>query len=202
MAGIVLAGGKSTRFGSDKASAILHGRPLLQFVADTVTMQCSPLVVVRARGQELPKLAWLPAPVVVVEDFAEGEGPVAGMIAGLRAVREPLAFVTSCDAPLLRTALMEGLREAVAGFDAAVPEVDGRRQPLVAVYRVGPTLRALETAYAAGERKLGAALASLKAAEVDEETASRFDPKLLSFWNANSPETLAEIEAMLAASSQ
>ncbi len=202
MAGVVLAGGKSTRFGRDKASAILRGRPLLQFVADTVTMVCSPLVVVRAHGQALPALAWSPSPIVVVEDFAEAEGPVAGLIAGLRAVREPLAFVTSCDAPLLRTALMEGLREAVAGFEAAIPEVEGRRQPLVAVYRVAPALRALETAYSAGERKLTEALAPLKTTEMDEEMVCRFDPELLSFWNANSPETLAEIEAMLAAARQ
>jgi molybdopterin-guanine dinucleotide biosynthesis protein A len=202
LTGVVLAGGKSTRFGSDKASALLRGRPLLQWMVDAVTAECAPLVVVRAPGQELPALAWAPAPVLVVEDFAAEQGPVAGLISGLRAAKTAAAFVTSCDAPLLRTAVIRGLGEALGESEAAVPRVDGRAQPLLAVYRVAPALRALEAAYQSGERRLIAALAPLQTAWLDDDALRRLDPDLASFRNANRPETLAEIEAVLAASGQ
>src|ERR671939_2131575 len=94
-AGIVLAGGRSSRMGSPKAALEWHGSTLLRRVVGIVARGVDgPVVVVRAPGQELPAL---PEGVEVVEDAREGRGPLEGMAAGLAAVRDraPVAYVSS-----------------------------------------------------------------------------------------------------------
>src|SRR5215211_5340918 len=95
-AGIVLAGGRSSRMGTPKAWLDWHGTTLLRRVCGIVARGAGgPVVVVRAPRQELPEL---PGGVRVVEDEREGQGPLQGLLAGLRAVdahlaghRQPLA---------------------------------------------------------------------------------------------------------------
>jgi molybdopterin-guanine dinucleotide biosynthesis protein A len=197
--GIVLAGGRSTRFGSDKASALLAGRPLLDWVTAAVAEVCGRVVVVRAVGQVLPDVT---APLTVVEDEVPGEGPLAGVIAGLRGAAEEIAFVTSCDAPLLRAPLVASAVAQLARSPAAVavvPVVEGRMQPLAAAYRREPALTAAEAASAAGERSLHRWLGRLAVTPLDEAALLAADPSFESFRNANDRATLDAIAADLAA---
>ncbi len=84
-AGIVLAGGRSSRMGRPKAALEWHGSTLLRRVTGIVARAVDgPVVVVRAPGQELPPL---PDAITVVEDAREGQGPLQGLAAGLAAVR-------------------------------------------------------------------------------------------------------------------
>jgi molybdopterin-guanine dinucleotide biosynthesis protein A len=135
-AGIVLAGGRSSRMGRPKAWLDWHGTPLLRRVCGLVARGVSgPVVVVRAPGQELPAL---PHGVRAVEDAREGRGPLQGLLAGLEAVAgEELAFVASTDVPFLHPRFVAAVCRAAAapGTDAAVPHVGGHRQPLLAAYR-------------------------------------------------------------------
>ena len=132
-AGIVLAGGRSSRMGTPKAWLDWHGSTLLRRVCGIVARGVSgPVVVVRAPGQELPEL---PDGVRVVEDAREGRGPLQGLLAGLRAVDADVAFVASVDLPLLHPRFVAAVCAGVDGADAAVPHVGGFRQPLAAAYR-------------------------------------------------------------------
>src|SRR4051794_41390979 len=100
-AGIVLAGGRSSRMGSPKAALEWHGSTLLRRVCGIVGRAVDgPVVVVRAPGQELPRL---PDGIEVVEDAHEGRGPLQGLAAGLAAVgdRARAAYASSTDVPLL-----------------------------------------------------------------------------------------------------
>ena len=98
-AGIVLAGGRSSRMGTPKAWLDWHGSTLLRRTCGVVARGVDgPVVVVRAPGQELPEL---PDAVEVVEDAREGQGPLQGLLAGLEAVDGELAFVASTDMPFL-----------------------------------------------------------------------------------------------------
>ena len=95
-AGIVLAGGRSSRMGSPKAALEWHGSTLLRRVVGIVARGVDgPVVVVRAPGQELPGL---PDGVELVEDAREGRGPLQGLAAGLAAVRDaaPVALPRPC----------------------------------------------------------------------------------------------------------
>src|SRR6185312_14133492 len=80
-AGIVLAGGRSSRMGTPKAALEWHGSTLLRRVVGIVARATNgPVVVVRAIGQDLPGL---PEGTLVADDPREGKGPVQGIAAGL-----------------------------------------------------------------------------------------------------------------------
>jgi molybdopterin-guanine dinucleotide biosynthesis protein A len=135
-AGIVLAGGRSSRMGTPKAALEWHGSTLLRRVVGIVGRSIDgPVVVVRASGQTLPAL---PDGIEVVEDAREGRGPLQGLAAGLAAVRDraDAAYASSTDVPLLHPRF---IRRVLAGLDddvdVVLPEVGGFRHPLAAVYR-------------------------------------------------------------------
>ena len=143
-AGIVLAGGRSSRMGSAKAALEWHGSTLLRHVTGVVGREVEgPVIVVRALGQELPELD---PRVVVCDDLEEGRGPMQGLAVGLAAAAEhsETAFVCSTDLPFLHAAFV---RAVLRGFepdtktpdaespDVVLPFVHGYRQPMAAGYR-------------------------------------------------------------------
>jgi molybdopterin-guanine dinucleotide biosynthesis protein A len=132
-AGIVLAGGRSSRMGTPKAWLDWHGSTLLRRTCGVVARGAAgPVVVVRAPGQELPEL---PDGVRVVDDAREGQGPLQGLLAGLEAVDGELAFAASTDMPFLHPRFVAAVCAAAGEADAAVPHADGFPQPLAAAYR-------------------------------------------------------------------
>ena len=135
-AGIVLAGGRSSRMGTPKAGLEWHGSTLLRRTASVLQRATGgPVVVVRAPGQVLPAL---PPQVRVVDDPCEGLGPVQGLAAGLAAVagQAEAAFVCSTDLPFLHPAFVRRvLRAAGDGADVGLPVARGFPQPLAAAYR-------------------------------------------------------------------
>ena len=94
-AGVVLAGGRSSRMGTPKAALEWHGSTLLRRTVGILARATGgPVVVVRARDQELPEL---PDGIQLVDDPREGKGPVQGLAAGLGALtgQADVAFVSS-----------------------------------------------------------------------------------------------------------
>ncbi len=196
VAGVIVMGGRSVRFGSDKASASLRGRPLLQWVRDALAPAVGEIVIVTAAGQALPPMH--PAiPVTVVEDHEPERGPLGGLATGFSVADSPVCFAASCDTPLLATPLIEGVLGALEEHDAVLPEVNSFRQPLVAAYRREPALVAARAALEAGGNKVIDAFAALDVRALDEDRLARVDPDLRSFRNANTPAELDAIAALL-----
>jgi molybdenum cofactor guanylyltransferase len=198
IAGIVLAGGRSSRMGSSKASLEWHGSTLLRRVTGIVGRAVGgPVVVVRAPGQELPPLT---AEVEVVEDAREGRGPLQGLAAGLAALegRARAAYVSSTDVPLVHPAFVRAVAAALdESVDVALPMVHGHPQPLAAAYRV--SLRPLVDELLAADRLRPAFLFErCRVRRLDEQALladrrlAATDPDLLSVLNVNEP---ADIEA-------
>jgi molybdopterin-guanine dinucleotide biosynthesis protein A len=132
--GIVLCGGKSTRMGVPKATLPFGPETMLQRVVRLLSTVVSPIVAVAAREQSLPEL---PEAVIVTRDERESKGPLEGLRAGLSALPDfvDIAYVTSCDVPLLVPGFVERMIELLGGHDIAVMEIDGFPHPLSAVYR-------------------------------------------------------------------
>jgi molybdopterin-guanine dinucleotide biosynthesis protein A len=200
-AGIVLAGGRSSRMGTPKAALEWHGSTLLRRTAGIMLRATDgPVVVVRAPGQELPEL---PAQVEVIEDPREGLGPVQGLAAGLAAAegRAEIAFVCSTDMPFLHPAFVRRvLRAAAAGADVGLPVARGYPQPLAAAYR---TALAPVVGRLVAENRLRPAFLfeECQVTRLDE-TALRedpvlaaLDPHLDSVVNVNEPGDYAEARA-------
>src|SRR5260370_19769472 len=138
-AGVVLAGGRSSRMGTPKGALEWHGSTLLGRTVRIMTRATSGrVVVVRAAGQDLPEL---PEGILVAEDPREGRGPVQGIAAGLAALagRADVAFGSSADMPFLHPAFIRRVLrvlECSDGPDVALPVARGYKQPLAAAYRV------------------------------------------------------------------
>ena len=136
--GLVIAAGRSRRFGAEKAVADLLGKPLLVWAAERLASSCD-LVAVNARpGSETERLARARELPVLHDAPGDAQGALAGVRAGLawagRVGARALA-VSPCDAPLLPDDLFERLIHA-AGEGAAVAETADGRQPLCSVWPV------------------------------------------------------------------
>jgi molybdenum cofactor guanylyltransferase len=148
-AGVVLAGGRSSRMGSPKASLDWHGSTLLRRTVSVLARAVTgPVLVVRAPGQLLPDL---PPEVEVASDPREGLGPLQGMAVGLAALsdRADAAFICSTDLPFLHPAFVGAvLRALTPQLDVALPVARGYPQPLAAAYRtsLAPVVSALVAA--------------------------------------------------------
>jgi len=191
---VVLAGGRSSRMGAPKAALEWHGSTLLRRTVGILARATGgPVVVVRARGQELPEL---PAGVELVDDPREGKGPVQGLAAGLGALagRADLAFVSSTDLPFLHPAFVRRVLRAVhEGADVGLPIARGYPQPLAAAYKT--SLAPVAERLVKEERLRPAFLFEQcqvsrldEAALKDDPVLAALDPDLASVVNVNEPE--------------
>jgi len=193
-AGVVVAGGRSTRFGDrDKAVADLAGQPMVRRVVGRLTPVVNELVI-NCRADQRTAIADALAGVEPTPGFAvdpdPDRGPMFGIMTGLRAVEAEYAAVVACDMPFVDPDFLSYLFERAAGRDGAVPRPDEWFQPTQAVYRAAPMAAACEAALAAGEGRIVAAIDRLDCATVGrEEIAARTDPR--TFENVNTRAELA-----------
>ena len=194
LAGVVLAGGRSSRMGVDKASLVIDGRTMLQRTVDALEGVVDEIVVVLAPGQAQDEVQ-SSHPVRFVEDPVEGEGPLVGIAAGLGAAQAPVALVVGCDMPYLRPALLRLIAErASAGSRLVVPLHAGRPEPLCSAWRTN-AVTVIHAHIEAGDRAIMAVASDLDAQRVPPEDYAAADPDGRSFINLNTPE---EFRAVLA----
>ncbi len=172
--------------GKPKAWLDFGGQPLLRHVVGVVDRVADPVVVSAAGGQELPEL---PPTVQVVPDTVPQAGPLQGLADALAALgdRCEAAFVCGCDAPFITPAYINRLAELISEHQAAVPLIDGYRQPLSAVYRVG-VIQAVREQLAEHRRSLMGLLDVLDVREVQPADWADLDPQLNAPRSFNTPE--------------
>ena len=140
LAAIVIAGGESRRFGSDKlALRDAQGRALLDVTVEAVAAVADPVIVV---GPERP----LGSEVIWTREDPPGGGPCAALIAAVACLPADVTQVAvlAGDAPA-GGAAVEALRQVIDDAAAAVVmDAAGREQPMTAVYAVGPLRQALK----------------------------------------------------------
>jgi molybdopterin-guanine dinucleotide biosynthesis protein A len=196
-AGVVLAGGRSSRMGRPKAGLEWHGSTLLYRTAALLGRTVGgPVVVVSPPEQQLPEL---PAGVRVVADPVEGLGPMQGLAAGLAAVTgdAPLAFVCSTDLPFLHPAFVRRvLRGFTEDLDVVLPVAKGFRQPLAAGYRTA-LAGLIEKLLGEGTLRPGMLFGHCRTVQLDDGALladtelARLDPELRSVVNVNEPDDYA-----------
>jgi molybdenum cofactor guanylyltransferase len=184
--GIVLCGGKSSRMGRPKAWLPFGDEVLLQRVVRIVKQVVSPVVVVAARGQELPPLD---DSIGIARDEYEALGPLAGLATGLASLadRADAAFACPCDTALLRPEFIREIIGRLGSDDLVIPRDGKYHHPLAAVYRVSvePQIRSL---LAADRLRPVYLLELVNGCEVDVENLRTVDPHLQSLRNLNTPD--------------
>ena len=171
---IVLAGGRSSRFGRDKLAEPIDGRPLLLRAIDAVRPIASEVVVVAAPGAN----PVVPPDVMVARDPSPYEGPLAGLAAGLRAAREPVCLIVGGDSPSLVPGVLGSLVEALINdtIEAAALDDDGRLRPLPCAVRRDAALEVAEWLLADGQRRLRLIFETLATHTIPEAAWRALDP--------------------------
>ncbi|MCR4295834.1 MAG: molybdenum cofactor guanylyltransferase [Elusimicrobia bacterium] len=135
MTGVVLAGGRSSRFGANKALADWKGAPLVQSVVNSLLEVMPKVLVVTKNAAEL---AFLKSErVSIVEDLCADGHPMGGIFTALSGLKTRHAFVAACDMPFVRPELIYALWHSRADYDAVIPVWRDKRQPLCGVYARG-----------------------------------------------------------------
>ena len=197
--GIILAGGKSRRLGRDKTTLpwpppapgqpAAPGTPtLLAVTAGRLATVCAEVLLVGYRGEHHP------LPFRTVPDAYPDSGSLGGIYSGLAAAGG-WSFAIAADMPFLNLALVRHMLSLPREWDALVPVIAGRPEPLHALY--GPAcLPAMRERIEARRLKITGFFDAVRVCYLDEATVHGFDPELRSFFNINTPADLARARAM------
>ncbi|MBL7095620.1 molybdenum cofactor guanylyltransferase, partial [candidate division KSB1 bacterium] len=126
---IILAGGKSKRFGSDKALSIYQGKPLIQAVFQVAENLTNNIIIVTNSPE---KMGFINYPKY--KDLIQGTGSLGGIYTGLHYSNQNLNIVLPCDMPFISPECIRFLLENTNGNDITVPYHRNMLEPLCAVY--------------------------------------------------------------------
>ena len=186
VAGYVLAGGASSRFGPDKALAYLGGRTLLQRAVAMLQEIADSVEVVAPRGR------YSEFREMTIPDRWPGEGALGGILTALHASQQcghPWNLIVSCDMPFLTSDWLGYLLEQGVSGDADVlfPRSRSGVEPMCGCWRTA-ALPVLQGAFDEGVRKVMDAANRVAVKAFDETHWSVFDPAGRIFWNINTPQ--------------
>jgi len=189
---IILAGGQSRRMGTPKAALAFGSCTILERIIAELYCSFEDILIIAAPGQSeaMPiehMLRKAPAPVRLLRDQTAFLGAAGALMRGLRASANEVAFACSCDLPLLRVEVVHALYSMLNGYEAVIPEIHSKPQPLCAVYRCSVASR-IEAELAAGEHRLTHITSRMKARRPENAQLREIDPGLHSFRNVNTPE--------------
>ena len=193
ISGILLAGGRSTRMGKDKALLPLPGNQDHSFVdhlASLLALSCREvLLVVRDSAQALEYEALVPGGVRILVDVIPGNGPLMGLYTGLKAMHpfSSHGLVLAVDMPFVQPALISFLLSQPLTEALLIPRVEQKPQVLLAVYP-RTALPSVEACLQEGRRDLRSLLAVCTVRYLEEAQLRAVDPQLRSFVNVNTPE--------------
>jgi molybdopterin-guanine dinucleotide biosynthesis protein A len=197
--GIILCGGRSRRFGKDKALLTIDGVPMVRRMAGRILQVVDEIIIAArdsAQYESLAAISAIPDGAEVVFDTVRGYGPVAGILAGLGASKSEYSICLACDLPYVNPEVIDALFGCAEAnnSDVVIPKhPDGVLEPLHAVY--GRSMAdACRDAIDTGEHTIRGAMSLVdKVVFVPVESLRRFDPDLRTFLNVNYPEDLGMV---------
>jgi molybdenum cofactor guanylyltransferase len=192
IAAYILAGGRSSRMGRDKAMLSPGGTPLLMRIAALLAPLTGPPIIVG------PPTRYAALGYNVIPDDGASIGPLGGIATALRHSNQGWNLIVGCDMPFLTSRWLDYLidRAVESNADAVIPQSAVGTEPLCAIYRkicITPLLAAI----ARGTRKVTDALTSLKIDTVIPEQWKPFDESGHLFKNMNTPGDFDEANTIL-----
>jgi len=197
---IILAGGFSKRFGQNKGLIELAGKPLLLHVLDRVSKVVNEtLVVVSSEDQVDAFTPFVESKTEVVIDKYSLRSPIVGALTGFENALGEYSLLLPCDTPFVSKEIVSLLFELCVHRSAVIPRWPNRYiEPLHAVYHTKSALNASETAYREKKLDLRSMIANLRGVRyISTLVLQQIDPKLMTFFNVNTPKDLKKAESML-----
>ncbi|HKY43289.1 MAG TPA: molybdenum cofactor guanylyltransferase [Pyrinomonadaceae bacterium] len=181
----ILAGGASSRMGTDKSQLLVAGQTFTERIADTLLKVTDSVTIVAQSIDASLDASALPR----VPDIYPQWGALGGVHAALAAADREWAIVVACDLPFVTSELFLHLAELRLDHDAVVPvQMDNRPQPLAALYRIDPCRRRATELIEAGKRRPLDLLEAVKTRWVAFEEIRNLDQAERFFVNINTPE--------------
>jgi molybdenum cofactor guanylyltransferase len=181
----ILAGGASSRMGTDKSQLLLGNESFTQHIANTLFKITKLVTVVGGRTED--------SRLKTAMDRYPQWGALGGLHAALYACKSDWAFVVACDLPFISSDLLTRLASWRKENDAVVPiQPDGRPQPLCALYRVAPCLQRATELIEAGRRRPLELLESVTTFWVSFSELEDLEDSRNFFLNINTPEDYYE----------
>ena len=180
--GVILAGGQSRRFGSNKALALLDGKPLIKHVAEILSAIFTDSLLVTNTPEQYDFLN-----IPMIEDQFNDMGPLAGIHAALLQIITPHAFVVACDMPYLSAELIRYLCASYdQEYDVIIPWTQKGQEPLCGLYHK-KSLPIIESCLKRKDCQIIRALAELRVRRVEEEEILSITGDFACFKNINWP---------------
>lgn len=125
---IILAGGKSSRMGSDKGLVLLNGKPMISYIIEILKKMQIPIIIIS--NNENYKQFGLP----VFADIIKEKGPLGGIYTGLKNSKTESNIIVSCDVPFLSNRIIELLINKDNGYPISIVQSNGKIHPLIGLY--------------------------------------------------------------------
>jgi molybdenum cofactor guanylyltransferase len=188
---IVLAGGKSSRLGRDKALEKIGGKYLIERVIHSLSQLGEDIIVVTAAPNQLSDLN-----VEKVLDTYPRTGAKVGLCTGINASLSFYSLVVACDMPFLNIDLLRYLLDSASGYDAAIPRIGDKIEPLHAVYSKN-CIPILEEQISKDKLKISDLFNEINVRYVEVGEIERYDPQHLSLFNINSEADLKRAKTII-----
>ncbi|MCF6307800.1 MAG: molybdenum cofactor guanylyltransferase [Flavobacteriaceae bacterium] len=127
---IILAGGKSSRMGTDKGFVSYKNKPFVQHIIDVIRPLVNEIIIISNNSN------YDIFGLIRFEDLITNTGPLAGIYTGLHHSKTEYNLVISCDVPLISSEVIEKLIEQISDdVDVVQLQSNGREMPLIAIYK-------------------------------------------------------------------
>lgn len=186
--GIILAGGKNSRMGANKAFLKIDGVRLIEKTLDVYRRIFNEIIIVT--NDPLSYMEF--ADAAIVTDIYKGKGPLGGIYTGLFYAKNDYAFVSACDMPFLNMDFILYMIEHTGRHDVIVPELSEGFQALHAIYSrncLAPIKRMID----ADELKIIEFYKKVRLLSLSEEKIKPFEKNGRFFLNINTPEDFENI---------
>ncbi|MFQ6137194.1 MAG: molybdenum cofactor guanylyltransferase [Candidatus Hydrothermarchaeales archaeon] len=190
---IILAGGRSERFGRDKKFIEIKGKSFIQHVIERAR-KFSDEIVISLGAEEAGEIKDEPDLKVAIDE-EKSKGPLVGISSALQYCRGRYVVVLSVDSPFIEPKVFETMIRDCKGYDAVVPILDdGTVDSLHGVYRIPKLREACRKALESGKYAVRTMISYLnKVKFVSVDTFKEYDPDLLTFINVNTEEDLEKL---------
>ena len=190
---IILAGGKSSRIGSDKDKAILklNGKRLIDIVVSKLKNIVGDNIIIVGPPEKYPSYKQ------VVPDLFNQRGLLVGLYSGLKSSASRYNLVVGCDMPFLKVELLQYMRDKIGSNDIIIPRyAKNYIEPLCAIYSKD-CLSVMERNIEAGILSIRRIFPYLKVKYIEEKEIKRVDSELNSFFNINYKEDFIRAEELI-----
>lgn len=186
MTGLILAGGKSKRMGEDKALLKINTKTFVQEILEVFGSIFPEIIII----SDNPHI-YEGASIKVVPDIIWDKGPLGGLYTGLQLAKYHHCVIAACDMPFINKEVTRYMAE-LQGYQALVPYIKGRYQPLFAAYSKD-CLPAIKARIQGGNLRMIDFIKGIDARILYEQELLPFDPDLRSFININTPQEYGEL---------